>query len=336
MMIRSILSVLVLLAADFTLCAQDLNTTDEQGRKQGDWKKLHDNGRVRYEGQFKNDDPVGLFKYYYPDGKLQATHNHLGDGEVAAHMYHPNGKIKAKGLYVEMKKDSLWQFFNNDEILILEEHYRSDTLNGAQRTYYPNGQLGEEMHYRNGLKHGAWKKFYMDGKRWLESSYEDGDLHGAFLTWLETGKPHMKGEYDHGLRIGVWWIYDDSGIVRTQDVYENGVLKYQKYENGEFTEYYPNEIPKSVYNYKSGMRNGKFKEFYNKGEWVREEVPGKMGGPDEITEQLVGTQVKTKGWYYNDELNGKVHHYNEDGSVERVEVWENGELISTIDWEEKQ
>ena len=60
-----------------------------------------------------------------------------------------------------------------------------------------------------------------------------------------------------------------------------------------------------------------------------------MGGPDEVVEQLVGTKVKTKGWYHLDQLNGKTTHFNEDGSTERVEVWEEGKLVSTIDWEGK-
>ena len=42
-----------------------------------------------------------------------------------------------------------------------------------------------------------------------------------------------------------------------------------------------------------------------------------------------------KGWYNLDQLNGKVTYFNEDGNTQRVEVWENGELVSTIDWEAK-
>ena len=60
-----------------------------------------------------------------------------------------------------------------------------------------------------------------------------------------------------------------------------------------------------------------------------------MGGPDEVTEHLEGTQVKTKGWYHKGELNGKVTYFNEDGSTQRVEVWENGTMVSSIDWEAK-
>lgn len=316
--------------------AQELNQTDANGLKQGNWKKTYSNGRVRYEGQFKDDKPFGVFHYYYEDGSLQATNNHIGDGTVASHMYHKNGKIKAKGLYREQLKDSLWQYFNDQEKLVLEETYVLDTLNGSQKTYYENGQLGEETTYNHGIKDGVWQKFFENGKPWVEATYVNGNLHGKFVMYNDDGKRKFQGTYWKGIRTGTWLIFNENGSVKTQDVYEKGVLKRQKYENGEFTEYYDNEIPKSVYNYKKGKKEGEFKEFYEKGEWVQEEIPGKMGGPDELMEHLEGTQVKVMGWYHEDQLNGKVTYYNEDGSTDRIEVYENGALVSTIDWEGKQ
>ena len=317
------------------LVAQDFNQTDANGLKQGKWKKLYSNQRVRYEGQFKDDKPYGLFKYYYENGKLQATNNHVGNGTVANHVYHPNGKIKAKGIFREQKKDSLWQYFNENELLVLEETYILDTLHGAQRTYYENRQLGEETNFNHGVKHGPWKKFFDNGKPWVDATYVNGNLDGKFVMYREDGKRKVQGTYALGIRTGTWLNFHENGSVHTQQVYKNGVLTTTKYENGEFTEYYDNDIPKSVYNYKKGKKEGEFTEYYNAGEWVHEETPGKMGGPDEITEQLVGTKVKMKGWYHEDQLNGKVTYYNEDGSTQRVEVWENGTLISTIDWEAK-
>lgn len=329
------LSVAAIVFASFSALAQELNRTDANGNKQGTWKKMHSNGKVRYEGQFENDKPIGLFKYYYNTGKLQATNNHLKDGSVANHVYHQNGKIKAKGMYRNTKKDSLWQYFNNAEQLVLEESYDQDVLHGAQRKFFGNAQMGEETSFNQGVKHGKWLKFFEDGKKWLEANYKDGNLDGSFKMYNEKGKPKLQGNYSNGIRVGRWLDFNDNGSVRTQDSYVNGVLKSQKFENGEFTEYYDNEIPKSVYNYKKGMKNGEFKEFFEAGEWVREEIPGKMGGPDEIQERLEGTKMKVKGWYLNDQLNGKVTYFKEDGGTDRIEVWENGELVSTINWDGK-
>jgi hypothetical protein len=39
----------------------DYNKTDNQGRRQGKWIDFHDNGKIRYTGEFKNNEPIGEF-----------------------------------------------------------------------------------------------------------------------------------------------------------------------------------------------------------------------------------------------------------------------------------
>jgi antitoxin component YwqK of YwqJK toxin-antitoxin module len=329
------LATLILVFAAFVSFGQQTNVTDAQGRKQGDWKQLHPNGQVRYSGQFKDDKAIGLFQYYFDNGKLSATNNHSPDGAVSSHHYHTNGKIKAKGIYRNMKKDSLWQYFNEAEVLVLEETYKQNLLHGVQRSYYDNGQIGEELHYRDSVKHGSWLKFFPNSKKWTEAFYKNGNLDGLFKLFGDDGKPKVQGSYIDGVRNGVWLMFNLNGSVRTQDVYANGILKKKKLENGEFEETYESGIPKSKYTYVKGKRQGDFEEWYDLGKFVSETKPGTMGGPDEVVEQLTGTQLRVKGYYNEDVLNGKVTHYKQDGSIDKVEIWENGELKSSIDWEGK-
>ena len=68
---------------------------------------------------------------------------------------------------------------------------------------------------------------------------------------------------------------------------------------------------------------------------LKEEKGEKIGEPTEDVEELRGQTLKRKGWYVAGKLNGKLTIYNEDGSVERVEMYEMGELVSTIDWDSK-
>ena len=331
------IAIIVAVLCSYIVIAQDINQIDATGKKQGAWKKNHKNGRLRYEGNFKDDRPVGLFRYYYDSGKLQATNNHLEDGvSVAHHSYHVNGKIKAKGVYLKQRKDSLWLFYNDAEILVLEEVYRNDTLNGFSKSYYPQtGVPLEELNYKMGIKHGPWKKYFENGKPWLEGNYEKGDLDGSFAIYTEEGKPVHKGQYDRGLRLGRWLVYNADGSVKTQDIYKKGALDRQVYQNGTFKEFYPDEKPKSEYTYKRGKRMGDFKEWFDNGTWVQKEEQPEMEFQEaEIVEELHGQTLKVKGRYVEDELHGKVTHYNENGSVNRVEMYEMGELTSTIEWDE--
>ena len=334
-------STLIILAclAGLTVFAQDQsNQTDASGNKQGNWKKDHQNGRTRYEGQFKNNEPVGVFKYYYDNGKLSATNNHLADGvSVSHHSYHINGKIKAKGVYVMEKKDSLWQFFNDEEILVLEEVYEQDVLNGLSKSYYPkSGQPLEELTFKAGVKDGKWLKFFENGKPWIEADYQNGELHGKFNSYQENGKPILKGNYIEAVRHGRWLVYNMNGSVKTQDTYHQGTKTKSINQNGTFKEFYDDEKPKSEYTFKRGKEQGDFKEWYSNGKWVLKEQVSELEFQEEteIVEELQGQTLKKKGRYVAGKLNGKMTYYKEDGSVERVEMYEMGELTSTIEWDE--
>src|ERR1041384_1315591 len=84
-------------------------SVDASGKKQGYWKKTDEKGRLIYEGEFKDDKPVGNFKYYYPNDSVKAIMSFRPDGSSFAKMFHPNGKRMAQGKYSGKEiKDSVW------------------------------------------------------------------------------------------------------------------------------------------------------------------------------------------------------------------------------------
>ena len=51
-----------------------VNQVDAKGLKQGPWQKNYPGTKVNmYEGNFKDDKPVGRFIYRYESGKLKAV-----------------------------------------------------------------------------------------------------------------------------------------------------------------------------------------------------------------------------------------------------------------------
>ena len=54
----------------FLAFSQNINTVDVKGKKQGQWIKNYKNKKIRYSGQFNEDIPQGIFKYYYKSGEL--------------------------------------------------------------------------------------------------------------------------------------------------------------------------------------------------------------------------------------------------------------------------
>ena len=113
-----------LLIFSFFCSAQNINQIDSKGKKQGLWKKTYDNGNIRYKGNFIDDKADGIFYYYYKSGELQLEKEFFHSGSAAAtYVYYKNGNLKASGLYVNEQKDSTWNYYNRDSVIILQEIY---------------------------------------------------------------------------------------------------------------------------------------------------------------------------------------------------------------------
>jgi antitoxin component YwqK of YwqJK toxin-antitoxin module len=316
------------LSAPFSYGQGTENQTDSKGRKQGLWKKLDAEGHLVYEGQFKDDKPVGLFKHYYSNGKLKATNNYFNNGKkAAAHIYFPGGTLQAAGVYFEQKKDSLWKFYDDQEHLLSEEIYDKGKKVGDWKVYYPSGKLLRVEHYNSDVKVGQWLMYYENGNVQQEINYTSaGKLDGDFKIFTKEGKPSIEGKYRNDLPASNWFYYDQSGKILYIEQYKGGKLAEKKWQNGVKEESYPNGIPKSKYTYKSGKKNGEFVEYYNAGEFKRRR---KVKDPNSIIdaadpneeweEYLDGQKVKVRGTYKDDQLVGEVIYYTLDGKVEKKE-----------------
>ena len=71
------------------------------------WKKYFKNGNIKYEGQFQDNYPVGIFKFYYETSELKVKKNFFIKVKAAAtRFYNKDGKIMSMGLYVDEVKNT--------------------------------------------------------------------------------------------------------------------------------------------------------------------------------------------------------------------------------------
>ena len=101
------LSILLVLfiAMPLTSWGQDINVTDANGLKQGDWIKKDENGKVKYKGQFVDNLPQGKFKYFDKDGTIITVLDYVSaDSAVATH-FHSSSKKAAHGYYVNQLEE---------------------------------------------------------------------------------------------------------------------------------------------------------------------------------------------------------------------------------------
>lgn len=226
MALRFFLALFLSLLLTNAMAQDTLNQNDSQGRKQGFWVRKDSLGRKVYEGRFLNGKPVGEFRYYYPTGQLKTVSQLRDEGRIAKTVtLFPNGKKMASGRYLNEKKDSTWQFFREEDgLLVSEENYREGKRNGIAYTYYPGGKVSEMVTWVEGVRTGPWEQYYSDGKTRLKGAYTKDEKNGPFYTFYPSGSAMMAGAYASGRMDGLWIYYDEKGKIQKRESYSKGAL----------------------------------------------------------------------------------------------------------------
>ncbi len=218
-----------------------INQKDLQGRKQGVWIEKYDDGTIKSEIFYKDGHPAGVFRLYYPDGRLKANLYFDPSGtRASAILYRKDGSKLAMGYYWKHKKDSLWQYFHNDSIVIAEEHWTKGIKNGAEYVYsiyyYPN--ILEEKHWKNGKLDSIYVRYYPWGTPKFVAFYKNGLREGPINVFDENGKLIQKGFYKDDLPDSIWTYWNDSTKTYDTLIYNNGKLlpKYQEMESKKLEE----------------------------------------------------------------------------------------------------
>ena len=221
------LTLLTLLLSENIYAQNNCNKTDKHGRRQGKWVDFHDNGQMRYKGQFKNNEPVGEFLYYSEDGSLFAKNNHLKNHITESEIYSPEGKVVAKGNYINKKKQDRWEYYSEEDgSLILVENYNNGYLVGKSVAYLAGTQLViEETEYVNGVKHGLYSRFYDNGVPMIEAYYNNDKLNGTYVHYYPNGNVKEEGLFKDGVKVGEWKIYDISGNIVSTDNYIEEIIE---------------------------------------------------------------------------------------------------------------
>lgn len=231
---RRFLTLLVCLSVVLVSVAQDdalINKTDAKGRKQGIWKKM-EKGKKVYEGQFKDDVPVGTFKYYHANGKLKSTTEFVqGVHKVRTVMYHENEHKASEGMFIDQLKDGEWRYYSDSDVLIAIENYAMGKRTGEWKVFSAEtGILLEVRNYRDGKLNGTCKTFYLDGSVSLEQDYVDGKMNGKCTAYYPKNVVSSTGNYLKGQRVGSWDFYDTKGKIRSTVEYKDQrVLKTYVY-----------------------------------------------------------------------------------------------------------
>ena len=202
------------------------NRIDGQGKKQGEWKK-YEKGVLLYEGRFKDDVPIGEFKYYHPNGSLKSiSHFIQGVHEVKTTIFHTNGQKASEGRFLDQLKDGEWNYWSENGNLISVETYAKGKKNGVWKTFSAQtGILLEEINYKNELLNGVVKTFYTDGKPCTIEHFIMGKRFGESISYFVGGVVSIRGSYKDNLKIGEWEYFDQNGKLRKVILFDHSYEK---------------------------------------------------------------------------------------------------------------
>lgn len=217
-----------------------LNKTDSKGKKQGFWRKNYPDGTPRYEGNFKDDNPTGVFRYYHETGELKMVCFYSDKGRRShAKGFDAKGNMISDGNYVDQKKDSVWTYYNEQKQVLSRETYIKGIKTGTWYVYYPEGPVSEEVTYINDIKQGPWIQYFEDSTKRMTANYKDGKLHGKMIYYHANGKMKLSGNYINDLRQGTWYHGDENGNIKDTELFKDGVSdkpniqKFEKLEKDE-------------------------------------------------------------------------------------------------------
>lgn len=231
MQVKNISSISLLLILLFlgTIVSAQKNQTDDLGRKQGEWVKFK-NGVKFYKGQFKDNYPVGEFLRYYPSGRLKMKSIYSGMGKLRFTEFFQDERkttLKAKGMYLEKRKDSLWMFYNEEGVLIGEEYYANDTAHGTWKLYDYLGHIVKETVYNKGKIHGIQKEYFESGEVKREMTFDMDQLNGNMKIYFPDGKIRIEGFYKLGIQDKAWVYYFPDATVMFIETYEDGMMLHR-------------------------------------------------------------------------------------------------------------
>ncbi len=204
--------------------AQEYNQTDTDGLKQGLWNKKYSNGKTKYKGQFRNDAPYGLFKYYNMGGVIVTILEYSSSDTAIATHYHTNSVKAAYGYYVNQQKEGVWRFYDRKGVISSKEAYKHGEKHGQYIVYNLNGSISRETEFVNGVETGFRKTYNREGKVLSEGAILDGQMDGVQKTYRH-GVINVQGAYKHAVKDGEWLYYDEDGKVYKKEYYELGIKK---------------------------------------------------------------------------------------------------------------
>lgn len=290
-----------------------LNRFSKDNKKTGLWRTYYPDGRMQSECLYDKDVVIQDCKTWNEKGIL--VRKNEGSSEFkempeVRQQFHPNGTLASFGAYSGKSKNGVFSAFDSTGRLLGSEIYEMDTLRAqgfvlpdgvydSSWVYlYPNGQKSSQGKYKDGVKTGLWTFYNSQGKVIQKGYYRRGYVDGEWNWYYANGQLRRKESYVRGILEGLKTEYDSTGNKLTEGNYINDL------PNGPWFYHVDEHMEKGTYN--MGQKTGVWKYYY------REET------------------LKFKGAFKDDKPLGRHVIYHTNGKVSEIGKYKNG--LKHKDW----
>jgi antitoxin component YwqK of YwqJK toxin-antitoxin module len=231
-----------------------------------------------------------------------------------------------EGTYIDNRKIGIWKKYFANGKLQNEITYKNGRPNGFAKIYYTNGILKEEGIWKGNKWTGDYKYYYENGTIYHEFAYnEKGKRSGPQKYYYETGQVMIEGEWLEGKESGILKEYYADGSVKSEKFFNNGAI------DPESTITYEQEKPEEKPT-PEPVGKGVVVE---KGETTRTIVAFDGTGYHKLYNK--NRLISKDGVFKNNKLmDGKWYRYNNDGILQKIEVFRNGIHIGEAQIEEEE
>lgn len=180
-----------------------LNMTDEHGNRQGYWiikgymaqdPQYAPNLTVE-EGPYLNNKKEGLWKRYFPSGKLRSEITYVSNHPMGHYtVYYDNGQVEERGEWVKNKNIGHFErFYPSGTPQQIFEFADNGLRNGKQMYFHDNGQLELEVNVVNGKENGLMIRYYANGSVEEKKTLKNGILEdGSTIHYAQRSKVNQK------------------------------------------------------------------------------------------------------------------------------------------------
>lgn len=162
------------------------NQTNAEGRRVGKWIITGADARISTyaptakveEGTYEDGRKVGLWKTYYPSGKIKNEITfEAGRPKGPYKSYYENGVVEEEGNWALTKQTGSFKRYHENGKVAQEFTFdASGQRAGVQKYFHENGQLMIVGNWQGGKESGEVKEFFEDGTVKSVRVFNDGQM----------------------------------------------------------------------------------------------------------------------------------------------------------------